>query len=126
VRAGCVLPINNWKALGLGCVANSGSNTVSVYGYLNCHDCRQTMWLGKSCHDFYHIGAAEEPPLWKREILNQALWKFLAEHTGHQIDVRLEHEVTEDMFGYKRIGGETDYDLPFDKYLAGWRGLAPR
>ena len=21
---------------------------MSIYGYLNCHDCRQTLWLGKA------------------------------------------------------------------------------
>jgi hypothetical protein len=72
---------------------------VSIYGYLNCHDCRQTLWLGKALHHNYrpfafHIGSEEEPPHWARPQLNQVLWKFLAEHTGHRIDVRLEHQQT--------------------------------
>jgi hypothetical protein len=86
------------------------------------------LWLGKALHDQhrtfgYHIGGAELPPHWKREVLNQVLWKFLAEHTGHRIDVRLEHEMTEEMFGYQEIGGDSDKDVTFEKYLEGWRGF---
>ncbi len=74
---------------------------MSIYGYLNCHDCRQTLWLGKAkCHDDYrpfafHIGDRNDPPHWARPQLNQVLWKFLADHTGHRIDVRLEGEQEE-------------------------------
>jgi len=101
---------------------------VSIYAYLNCHDCRQTLWLGKALHENYrpfcfHIGCPDEPPHWKREMLNQVLWKFLADHTGHRIDVRLEHEITDEMFGYQSIGGDTDRDVSFEQYLSGWRGL---
>jgi hypothetical protein len=101
---------------------------VSIYAYLNCHDCRQTLWLGKALHENYrpscfHIGDQTEPPQWKRDVLNQVLWKFLADHTGHRIDVRLEHEMTDDMHEYHEIGGDTDRDISFEKYLSGWRGL---
>lgn len=103
---------------------------MSVYGYLNCHDCRQTLWLGKALHDNYkpfcfHIGVDTDSPHWKREQLNQVLWKFLADHTAHRIDVRLEHEMSDDMFGFQEIGGDSDKDLSFDEYLAEWRGLTP-
>ncbi len=102
---------------------------MSVYGYLNCHDCRQTLSLGKALHNdhrpfAFHIGGSEEPPHWARPQLNQVLWKFLADHTGHRIDVRLEHEMTEETFGYQEIGGDTDGDISFEGYLAEWRGLA--
>ncbi len=86
---------------------------MSIYGYLNCHDCRQSLFLGKALHCNYrpfafHIGGPEEPAHWARQQLNQVLSKFLADHSGHRIDVRLEHEMTEDMFGYQDIGGHTD------------------
>jgi hypothetical protein len=102
---------------------------VSVYGYLNCHDCRQTLWLGKALHRddrpiAFHIGEDEQPPHWSPPQLNQALWKFLADHTGHRIDVRLEHAMTDEMFGYQGIGGDSDGDISFEAYLAGWQGLA--
>lgn len=69
------------------------------------------------------MGAASEPPHWKREQLNQVLWKFLAEHTGHAIDVRLENEMTEEMTGYQEIGGDHIKDVSYEQYLAGWQGL---
>lgn len=101
---------------------------MSIYGYLNCHDCRQTLWVGKAIHVnhrplWFHIGSEQEPPHWKREQLNQVLWKFLADHCSHRIDVRLEHEMTDEMFGYQEIGGDSDKDVSFENYLAGWRGL---
>jgi hypothetical protein len=81
------------------------------------------LWLGKALHDQrgvfgYHIGTSDEPPHWKRDLLNQVLWKFIAEHTSHRIDVRLEHEMTEEMFGYQDIGGDRDNDVTYENYLA--------
>jgi hypothetical protein len=110
--------------------SSEGFGAVSVYGYLNCHDCRQTIWLGKALHHGYrplacfHIGTENEPPHWARLQLNQVLWRFLADHTAHRIDVRLEHEMTDEMFGYQEIGGDSDKDITFEAYLAGWPGLA--
>jgi hypothetical protein len=100
---------------------------VSVYGYLSCHDCRQVLWLGKALHRdhrplSFHIGGSEEPPHGKRERLNQVVWKFFADHTGHRIDVRLEHEMTEEMFGYQEIGGDGEADISIESYLADWPG----
>jgi hypothetical protein len=101
---------------------------MSIYGYLNCHNCRQTLWLGKALHRAnrpyaFHIGEPEEPPHWARPQLNQILWKFMADHAGHRIDVRLEHEMTEEMFGYQNIGGDTNQGVSFEAYLTGWPGL---
>ena len=100
---------------------------MSIYGYLNCHDCRQTIWLGKSIGGgrpiAFHIGAEEEPPHWARPQLNQLLWKFLADHAGHRIDVRLEHEMTEEMYGYLDIGGDGENGISVEAYLDGWPGL---
>jgi hypothetical protein len=101
---------------------------MSIYGYLNCHDCRQSLWLGKALwhHDYrpfaFHIGS-DTPPHWARPQLNQVLWKFLADHTAHRIDVRLEHEMTEEMDSYQDIGGDGEGDISFEEYLAGWAGL---
>lgn len=114
--------------------AAEGFAAMSIYGYLNCHDCRQTLWLGKAlhrgdCRPFaFHIGSEEEPPHWARPQLNQVVWKFLADHTGHRIDVRLEHQQTDEMHGYQHIyqhiGGDTDQDISFEAYLAEWPALA--
>jgi hypothetical protein len=103
---------------------------MSIYGYFCCHDCRQLVWLGKAIwHEdyrplFYHIGSETENPHWSRPELNQVLWKFLADHTGHRIDVCLEHDMDEAMWAYQEIGGDSDTDISFATYLAGWRGLS--
>ncbi len=101
---------------------------MSIYAYLNCHDCRQTIWLGKALHTDYkpycfHIGQPEEPPHWQREQLNQVIWKFLADHANHHIDVRLEQDVTEAMGDYQEIGGDRDGDISVEEYLREWKGL---
>ncbi|WP_020475815.1 hypothetical protein [Zavarzinella formosa] len=101
---------------------------MSIYGYLNCHDCRQTLWLGKAlrrdCRPFaFHIGGPELSPHWARPQLNQVVWKFLADHTGHRIDVRLEDQMTDAEHACQEIGGDRDEDISFESYLAGWPGL---
>jgi hypothetical protein len=101
---------------------------MSIYGYLNCHDFRQSLWLGKALHRggrplCFHIGGPDDPPHWRREQLNQVMWKFLADHAGHRIDVRLEHEMSDEMNGYQEIGGDRNADIDIDSYLAGWPGL---
>lgn len=35
----------------------------------------------------------------------------------------MEHDMTEEMFEYQDIGGDTDTDISFKDYLEGWRGL---
>jgi hypothetical protein len=101
---------------------------MSIYAYFNCHDCRQRLWLGKALHnDFrptcFHIGGSDELPHWKREQLNQVLWKFLADHTRHSIDVRLEHEMTDAIYEYAQIGGDLPDDIGFEDYVRDWPGL---
>lgn len=101
---------------------------MSIYGFLNCHDCRQMVWLGKAMHEQYrpiwfHIGPADDPPNWQRDVLNQVIWKFLADHCSHRIDVRLESQMTEEMYGYQDIGGDGETGISDAQYLAGWRGL---
>jgi hypothetical protein len=102
---------------------------LSIYSYFNCHTCQQTLWLGKAVWDqgdqpsYFHIGDANRPPYWKREQLNQVLWKFLAAHTAHHIDVRLEHEMSEEMWDYQNVGGDRNNDISFEQYLDGWHGL---
>ena len=105
---------------------------MSIYDDLFCHDCKQSLWLGKTLHLgpegnykalCFHIGGGDEPPHWKREELNQVLWKFLADHTTHNIQVLMEGDITEEMYEYQRIGGDADTDISFKDYLEGWRGL---
>ena len=102
---------------------------MSVYGYLSCHDCRQIHWLGKAVRPqqgslYFHRGGPRDPPHWRRETLNQVIWKFLADHVAHRIDVRLDHDMTEEIHGYQEIGGDSDADVTIDEYLDGWHGLS--
>jgi hypothetical protein len=83
------------------------------------------LWLGKALHqDFrpycFHIGSADEPPNWKRTELNRVVWKFLADHMGHRVDVRLEQDMTEEMWAYQEIGGDQGSDISIESYLSGW------
>ena len=99
---------------------------MSIYGYFNCHDCRQTIWLGKALHNDYRPFAFQRgsgPKNWNCPQFNKVIWKFLADHTGHHIDVRLEMEMTEEIYGYQDIGGDTGNDITMEEYLktpSGW------
>jgi len=73
-------------------------------------------------HSCSIFGSAGQPH-WARPQLNQVLWKFLADHTAHKIDVLLEGDMTEDMSSYQEIGGDSREDISFEEYLAGWPGL---
>jgi hypothetical protein len=104
-----------------------GLVSMSVYGYLACEQCRIYMWLGKALRREddsvlkFHVGDEHEPPNSEKTIRTKALWKMLADHTGHPLRVLLEHELdalldTKD--DAREIGGE----IPFDEYLSGWKG----
>lgn len=98
---------------------------MSIYAKLFCHDCRQAFFLGKALRDNddtpfgFHIGN-DPTPHWKREMLNKVVWKFLANHTAHNIDVRMEHQMTDDMHDYQEIGGDAIGDISIIDYLEGW------
>lgn len=101
---------------------------MSTDGYLVCRDCRWSLFLGKAISsgtqvDFYHRGGAEREHPWQRHELNQVLWKFLADHTSHQIRVLQEHEMSDEDWNAGTIGGDTDKDISFEEYLRGWGGL---
>jgi hypothetical protein len=86
-------------------------------------------FLGKACRirnqPFFHFGDSSSPPNWKQHQLTQMVWKFLADHCGHHIDVRQEHDMTEEMFGYQSIGGDGEPYISFEQYLFEWPGLDP-
>jgi|SRR5215469_14778604 len=99
---------------------------MSIYGYFNCHDCRQTIWLGKALHNDHRPFAFQRgtgPKHWNQPQFNKVIWKFLADHTGHHIDVRTEDQMTEEIYGYQEIGGDTGNDIAEEQYLKtliGW------
>ena len=99
---------------------------MSIYAYFNCHDCRQTIWLGKALHNDVQPFAFQRgkgPKHWNQPQLNKVIWKSLADHTGHHIDVRLEHQMTEEIYSYQEIGGDTLHNIAEEQYLKtpnGW------
>lgn len=98
---------------------------MSIYAYFNCHDCRQRFCLGKALHEnhvpfAFHMGN-DPTPQWKREDINKVIWKLLANHTSHNIDVLLESQMTEEFNNYQVIGGDEDTDISIKDYLRDWK-----
>jgi hypothetical protein len=100
---------------------------MSRYAWLACPDQRLMIWLGKMVGDtegivrYFRIGDAPAPPNSANHRLNRAVWKFLAETSGHDLcvitDVHPEYQRLEE---YREIGGHEIGDIPFDEYLAEW------
>ncbi|MFI0467567.1 hypothetical protein ACH347_26105 [Saccharopolyspora sp. 5N102] len=105
---------------------------MSDLGYLVCAPCKMYLTLGKpvlkddESVNYYHLGPRNNPRNPTQTLLNESLWKFLADHTGHPLVIRFDYEagmeeVEEDG---TEIGGETaDDDIPFEQYLLNWDGL---
>lgn len=102
---------------------------MSIYGNLLCHDCKQLLWLGKAIYAgdqvaYYHLGSAAEAPNWRQTRLNQAVWKFLADHTGHHIGVYRDFEMADALHDYTEISGDALADVSMADYLTCWPGLS--
>ncbi|WP_156040792.1 hypothetical protein [Chondromyces apiculatus] len=101
---------------------------MSLSGWMACHTCRTTLWLGKAVHKNYQVirfhAAVQDVPLNSDNTeLNRALWKFLADHARHNIQVIVEgDQVYLEIGEYVEVGGEQYGDIPFDEYLKGWGG----
>ena len=55
--------------------------------------------------------------------VSRVLWKLLAEHGAHGLVVAVEGTPAYDeAAAYSIIGGDESKDVPFDRFLAGWRG----
>ena len=104
---------------------------MSVYGYLVCAECRHFLWLGKAIRpdgqkvDYFHLGPASDPPNSQQQLLTRALWRFLADHCGHQLRPLLEWDL--DPFiaegdVYIEIGGDRTSDTSLEDYVRDWRG----
>jgi len=83
--------------------------------------------LGKTLHSdsgpFAFQRGQSLPKHWNSPQLNKVVWKFLADHTGHHIDVRLESDMTDEMYSYQDIGGDSPGDITEEEYLkspSGW------
>lgn len=87
------------------------------------------IWLGKIVGDdaggidHFRIGDAATPPNSANLLLNRALWKFLAETTGHDLCVITDtHPEYQRLEEYREIGGDAAGDIPLERYLDGWEG----
>ncbi|TCO52476.1 hypothetical protein [Actinocrispum wychmicini] len=97
--------------------------------YLVCPPCQVLLPLGKPLVGDdgsvvrFHRGAEDAPPNSGQPDLTRALWKFLAEHAGHPMRVKFSYEPDFDVIaGFRRVGGDTVDDVPFDEYLRDWPG----
>ena len=103
---------------------------MSIYGYLLCHTCRESMWLGKAIQEsnrvlYFHVGQPDDPSNWQRAVLNQALWKFVADHSSHRIVVTLENDMTDEFYSYRAVGShKASEEDDLTQYVSGWPGLS--
>ncbi|MEV0700420.1 pentapeptide repeat-containing protein [Saccharopolyspora sp. NPDC050389] len=106
---------------------------MSDLGYLICSPCRVYLALGKpvlrdgGSVDYFHIGPASSPRNPTRPLLNESLWKFLADHTKHPLTIGFDYEagMEEVEETYTEIGGHAaDCGIPFEQYLLDWNGLS--
>jgi len=101
---------------------------MSIYGQLDCKDCKQSIFLGKAIRDdrgalrYFVVGTASTD---EYRTLSRAVFKFFAEHVGHDIAVLYDYQ-WEDLYGdeenWLQIGDDDVNGISFDKYLKGWPG----
>ncbi|MER7011245.1 pentapeptide repeat-containing protein [Saccharopolyspora sp. NPDC000359] len=71
----------------------------------------------------FHI-ASGPPRNPARPLLNDAIWKFFADHYGHPIRVLDDHDDADgELDGYAWIGEDDMDSTSFEDYLRGWEGL---
>src|SRR5215472_11883497 len=103
---------------------------MSRYANLACVDCKVKLWLGKTIFreddsiNYFHIGGPEQPPNSQRPELNRTIWKMLADHAGHHLQVVVEGNPDDELLDdddFVEIGGPGSA-LSFEEYLKGWDG----
>lgn len=105
---------------------------MSIYCDLLCEDCKVGFWLGKAVFadqksvKYFHRVNKTNLRNWEQVVLNQALWKFLADHKGHNLrvlaDYEIEQLIEEDCLqDYTNIEGSVGNS--FTEYLEGWDDL---
>ena len=104
---------------------------MSRYAKLVCRQCQVQLWLGKAIFrtdsdqpTCFQIGDPNVHRLnSENPVLNKVLWKMLADHARHPLQVLVEgdpdHDATD---GFVEIGGDEFKDIPFEQYLQGWSG----
>jgi hypothetical protein len=76
---------------------------------------------------YFHVGN-EPTPNSQRDTLTRTLWRFIADHTGHEMltivpgdDPAVDRKVG-DLDDYVDIGGDRIGDITTEEYLDGWPG----
>lgn len=97
---------------------------MSRYGWFACIDCQIMVWLGKAIFDQnhqvvnFHIGQSTDSPNWQRTTLNRVIWKMLADHAGHTLNVIIEGAPQWEMISdFRVIGGDEIGDPSYQEYL---------
>jgi hypothetical protein len=106
---------------------------MGAFGYFICSTCRVYIALGKPIQRddnsviYFHLGKPESPRNSAQTLLDESLWKFLADHVGHPLSVRLDYEegMEEVETEYAEIGADVPADgIPFEQYLDDWEGIS--
>jgi hypothetical protein len=105
---------------------------MSQYGVLICSDKKQKFMLGTAVLKVlpdgelkalaFHEGGPAQPLNSEQLVLNKALWKFLADTQGHNLVVKLEHQLNDEEHDYAVIGQEIPPDISYEEYTHGWKG----
>lgn len=103
---------------------------MAIYGYLACLETNESLWLGKVLRHKGPDGSLSAFGFWmgpdpghnyQKELLNKALWKFLAEHLGKELIV-----VTDDPaapFDVTKLTKVTER-LTLEGYVGDWPSAA--
>ena len=81
------------------------------------------LWLGKALHEnnyrpfAFHAGNSSIKH-WHRPDKSKLLWRFVAVHTAHNIEVMLESDMSEDVCSYQEIGDDTHADISVEDFLS--------
>ena len=105
---------------------------MSRFAYLVNESQRRFVWLGKAiCDegredelravDYFRVGGRDEPRNHEQDLLNQVLWKFIADSAGEPLRVILDSELAL-LEGFVEIGGGCESSISFEDYLEGWPG----
>ncbi|MBG6134054.1 hypothetical protein [Longispora fulva] len=97
--------------------------------WLACVDCKVMLPLGRAVKDpatrdiVFIAEYRSGRPARLDERLDRVLWKMLAEHPGHRLEVVRENSTQLDDLGEMLTLGEDEIGSPtLEEYLAGWPG----
>ncbi len=100
---------------------------MSIYADLVCRQCKVSLWLGKRVEPeaggvyFHRVSAGKANST--DTLLNRVLWKFLADHAGHPMEVVDERQPDYDAIAdFDEIGSDEIGGTTFEAYVKDWPG----